>query len=158
MLATKEKSQPGFQLPTAALHPGFGFAISNTATEFDASVYDFCGGPLSSAYFRDSETGNDYAINRYHQPGMGRFLSTDIGPPTPASPGSWDRYAYVQGDPVNSVDKSGLLLSAQDCIADPEACEAEDSGCWAPNDFDPEPLSPLCYAPVPYVPAPATRP
>ena len=110
MLATKEKSHPGFQLPTAPLHPGFGFVISNTATEFHASVYDFCGGPLSSGYFRDSETQLDYAKNRYHQPGMGRFLTPDAyqNSAGPQNPGSWNRYAYTGGDPVNRVDHSGL--------------------------------------------------
>src|SRR5580658_7508281 len=113
MLATKEKSQPGFQLPTAALHPGFGFAISNTAISFQASVYDFRGGPRSSGYFRDAETGLDYAKNRYHQPGMGRFLTPDPymakarGAQDPRNPGSWDQYTYVQGDPVNYVDSEG---------------------------------------------------
>src|SRR5580658_1057506 len=104
MLATKEKSQPGFQLPTAALHPGFGFAISNTAISFQASVYDFRGGPRSSGYFRDAETGLDYAKNRYHQPGMGRFLTPDPYRKSikPSRPGSWNRYAYVSGDPVNN--------------------------------------------------------
>jgi RHS repeat-associated protein len=114
MLATKEKSHPGFQLPTAALHPGFGFAISNTATEFDDPLYDFCGGPRSSGYFRDAETGLDYTKKRYHQPGMGRFLTADpyratsTGAAKPSDPGSWNRYAYSGGDPVNFYDPTGL--------------------------------------------------
>src|SRR5580698_5734591 len=109
MLATKEKSQPGFQLPTAALHPGFGFAISNTATSFHTSVYDVCGGPRSSGYFRDAETGLDYAKNRYHQPGMGRFLTPDRKRRSAhaSRPGTWNRYAYTHGDPVNRVDRTG---------------------------------------------------
>jgi RHS repeat-associated protein len=56
-----------------------------------------------TGYFRDSETGLDYADQRYHNPGMGRFLTPD-----PAGSGpNW--YAYVGGDPMNSVDPSGLL-------------------------------------------------
>ena len=31
---------------------------------------------MLSGYFRDSETQLDYAKNRYHQPGMGRFHLT----------------------------------------------------------------------------------
>jgi RHS repeat-associated protein len=72
--------------------------------------YDFRGGPLSSGYFRDAETGLDYAKNRYHQPGMGRFLTVDRKRRSarPTSPGSWNRYAYVGGDPINRRDPSGL--------------------------------------------------
>jgi RHS repeat-associated protein len=68
-----------------------------------------------TGYYRDSETGNDYAINRYHQPGMGRFLTVDphLKSAKPANPGSWNRYAYVLGDPVNGTDPKGLELA--DC-------------------------------------------
>ncbi len=63
-----------------------------------------------AGYFRDTETGLDYADQRYHQPGMGRFTSSD--PSTTSvrlsDPGSWNRYAYVGGDPVNRTDPSGL--------------------------------------------------
>jgi RHS repeat-associated protein len=140
MLATKEKSHPGFQLPTAALHPGFAFAISNTATEFDASVYDFCGGPRSSGYFRDAETGNDYAKNRYHQPGMGRFLTPDSDKAgvRPSSPGSWNRYAYTRGDPVNRVDRTGRDdgFVAIGCDDDDDDCS--DDPCDPDSeDYDP---------------------
>src|SRR5271156_1172826 len=116
MLATKEKSHPGFQLPTAALHPGFGFAISNTATSLADPLYDFRGGPRSSGYFRDSETGLDYADQRYHQPGMGRFMSPDPyqNSAGPDNPGSWNRYAYVGGDPINFNDPAGLYADTTD--------------------------------------------
>jgi len=57
------------------------------------------------------ETGLDYADQRYYTPGSGRFMTAD---PYQASagagdPGSWNRYSYVQGDPVNNVDPSGLI-------------------------------------------------
>jgi RHS repeat-associated protein len=56
-----------------------------------------------ATYFRDSETGLDYAQNRYHQPGMGRFMTADPYQASagPGDPGSWNRYAYTRGDPVN---------------------------------------------------------
>ena len=63
-----------------------------------------------ATYFRDSETGLDYAENRYHQPGMGRFMSPDPYKVSagPKDPGSWNRYAYTGGDPINRTDRTGL--------------------------------------------------
>ena len=73
-----------------------------------------------TGYFRDSETGNDYAINRYHQPGMGRFLTVDpFGRSAhAASSGSWNRYAYALGDPVNGTDWTGLEGGPINCLND----------------------------------------
>jgi RHS repeat-associated protein len=50
-----------------------------------------------TGYFRDAKTGLDYADQRYHQPGMGRFLTADPygNSAGPTDPGSWNRYAYV---------------------------------------------------------------
>ena len=63
-----------------------------------------------TGYYRDSETGNDYAVNRYHQPGMGRFLTADPSRKSmvPGNPGSWNRYGRVGGDPMNGTDPRGL--------------------------------------------------
>lgn len=52
-----------------------------------------------ATYFRDSESGLDYAVNRYYFPAGGRFMSPD---PYRASagaedPSSWNRYGYVRG-------------------------------------------------------------
>jgi RHS repeat-associated protein len=72
-----------------------------------------------TGYFRDSETGLDYAQNRYHQPGMGRFMTPDPymaqanGAQDPGDPGSWNKYAYVQGDPINLMDSLGLVACCQ---------------------------------------------
>jgi RHS repeat-associated protein len=135
MLATKEKSHPGFQLPTAILHPGFGFAISNTATSFHAALYDFRIGPLCSGYFRDAETGLDYADQRYHQPGMGRFTVPDryTASGGPSDPGSWNRYAYVGGDPINYSDPTGEQRAAPGAGDGPVICDPFDIACIAYN-------------------------
>ncbi len=63
-----------------------------------------------TGYYRDASTGLDYADQRYHQPGTGRFLTPDplVASAKPEDPGSWNRYEYVGGDPVNSTDPSGL--------------------------------------------------
>src|SRR5271169_1666911 len=58
-----------------------------------------------TGYFRDAETGLDYADQRYHNPGTGRFMTPDpyramsTGAASPTVPGSWNMYSYAQGDP-----------------------------------------------------------
>ena len=78
-----------------------------------------------TGYFRDSETGFDYANNRYHNPGTGRFLTSDPyqNSAGPTDPGSWNRYAYTRGDPVNRYDPTGLEDSD-----DPDDGDCNDSG------------------------------
>lgn len=63
-----------------------------------------------TGYFRDASTGLDYADQCYEQPGMGRFMTPDPygGSAKAGDPGSWNKYAYVGGDPVNRVDPNGL--------------------------------------------------
>jgi RHS repeat-associated protein len=61
-----------------------------------------------TGYFRDSESGNDYADQRYTSPGMGRFITPDpLGGGHPADPSSWNKYAYTRGDPINRKDPGG---------------------------------------------------
>jgi RHS repeat-associated protein len=73
-----------------------------------------------TGYFRDSETGLDYADQRYHQPGAGRFLTPDPYQPSagPSNPGSWNRYAYAGGDPIKYKDPGGREL----CDPDSDSC------------------------------------
>jgi RHS repeat-associated protein len=60
-----------------------------------------------ATYWRDA-TGLDYAMNRYYS--GGRFMTPDpyVASSGPAEPASWNRYAYVEGDPVNYWDPGGL--------------------------------------------------
>jgi RHS repeat-associated protein len=64
-----------------------------------------------TGYFRDAESGLDYADQRYHNPGMGRFTTPD-----PAGSGlNW--YAYVGGDPINTVDPLGMEGAPSDTVS-----------------------------------------
>jgi RHS repeat-associated protein len=63
-----------------------------------------------TGYEGDAETGLDYAQARYYAKGQGRFASAD---PLQASasainPQSWNRYAYVGNNPLNSADPTGM--------------------------------------------------
>src|SRR5262249_53376870 len=110
------------------------------------------------SYKRDSETGLDYAVNRYHSSGDGRFLSPDPydGSIDLRDPGSWNRYSYTGGDPVNSNDPNGLAwilvggrwcssLNPNDVCYDPG--EGTEASLWGQlgiviPESDPEPPPP----------------
>ncbi len=63
-----------------------------------------------ATYTRDSATLLDYADQRYYGNAQGRFMTPDpaTGNAQGTDPGTWNRYAYAGGDPVNKSDPSGL--------------------------------------------------
>jgi RHS repeat-associated protein len=60
-----------------------------------------------TSYERDQESGNDYALARSYANGQGRFSSPDPLEGVVGDPQSWNRYAYVENDPINLSDPSG---------------------------------------------------
>ena len=84
-----------------------------------------------ATYTRDSYTGLDYADQRYYASTYGRFNTPDpyMASGGPGDPGSWNRYSYTKGDPVNRVDPSGR----DDCDpSDPtcsDYCDPSDPAC-----------------------------
>jgi RHS repeat-associated protein len=75
-----------------------------------------------ATYFRDT-VGQDYADQRYYGSATGRFWSPDRGRATRGNPTSWNRYAYVNGDPVNRFDPRGR-----------EDAAPGDGGCWSDDE------------------------
>jgi RHS repeat-associated protein len=71
-------------------------------------------------YARDSgPNGQDYADQRYYNNLQGRFWSPDpsgIATAHLKNPTNWNRYAYVQGDPVNFNDSTGGNAFAVDLV------------------------------------------
>ncbi len=64
-----------------------------------------------TSYDRSTVTGLDYAIGRYYSASLGRFLQVDplgLGASTLALPRTLNGYSYVNNDPANHVDPSGL--------------------------------------------------
>jgi RHS repeat-associated protein len=105
------------------------YGVEQTATPNNQTKF--------GTYLRDgnsSTLGLDYADQRYYNPWYGRFNTPDPGgvkTSNPADPGSWNRYAYTRGDPINNFDPTGT-----------DPCSADgflDAGCYDPcaNDFDP---------------------
>jgi RHS repeat-associated protein len=62
-----------------------------------------------ATYFRDGFTGLDYADQRYYASTYGRFTTADpfSGSAAGRDPGTWNRYSYSSGDPVNLNDPMG---------------------------------------------------
>jgi RHS repeat-associated protein len=85
----------------------YPYGVEYTLTVNDREKY--------ATYTRDN-AGLDYAANRYYSSQWGRFLSPDPygGSAATGNPQSWNRYAYVGGDPANSSDPSGLAILAPD--------------------------------------------
>ena len=86
-----------------------------------------------ATYTRDGYTGLDYADQRFYASSYGRFNTPDPdgGSANPSKPGSWNRFAYVSGDPVNLRDGRGL--EEDDCSQDYEEDGEIDEGCCLPT-------------------------
>ncbi|MEO8380737.1 MAG: RHS repeat-associated core domain-containing protein [Acidobacteriota bacterium] len=65
----------------------------------------------------DNDDSLDYMHARYYDPNLGRFLSVDPGGFYPERPQSWNRYAYVENNPVKNIDTDG-----RECLG----CQAQD--------------------------------
>ncbi len=92
-----------------------------------------------TSYESETESGTDYAVNRQYSQSVGRFGSAD---PYQANsylvnPQSWNRYSYVENDPIHNVDPLGLLASYPE--VDP-CCSPEH--CGGPEEGEPAPASP----------------
>ena len=84
-----------------------------------------------ASYVRDSLSGLDYAHHRYHIPGTGRFTTPDPSGESGrrGNPLSWNRYPYVQGDPINATDRHGLNVDACDEEGEEECCDDYGENC-----------------------------
>ena len=81
-----------------------------------------------TSYETESETGTDYALNRQYSQSVGRFQSAD---PYQASgylvdPQSWNRYSYVENDPLHNIDPLGLLIAVP---GPPDSCSGAGGSC-----------------------------
>ena len=93
--------------------------ISCLSPSEDATEHHFTGKE------RDAESGNDYFGARYYASTMGRFLSPDplLNSGHPDDPQSWNRYAYVDNNPLKYTDPKGLYKWEQDCASDDQGCQ-----------------------------------
>ncbi|HEY1940435.1 MAG TPA: RHS repeat-associated core domain-containing protein, partial [Candidatus Angelobacter sp.] len=107
----------------------FPFGSPRTViTNLADNPYQFTG------YEYDSGTGYNYAVARFDAGRWGRFLSPDPyrGSMDITNPQSLNRFAYVSGNPMNSIDPKGLSgFNAQtvNCMFDESGnCVAKGGG------------------------------
>ncbi len=60
---------------------------------------------------QETEIGLDYYIARFYDPVIGHFIQPDSLIPQASASASYDRYAYVNGNPVNFNDPSGHAMA-----------------------------------------------
>ena len=92
-----------------------------------------------ATYYRDG-TGLDYASQRYYASTLGRFLTADPYQASggPSQPGSWNRYTYVKGDPINYRDPSGRIEAC------PEGTHTGPDGKSCVKENSEDSICPLC--------------
>jgi RHS repeat-associated protein len=74
---------------------------------------------------RDDESGLDYFLARYYSARLGRFTGVDAGRVMPADPQNWNRYGYVQNNPLKFIDPNGNELYITGTDADYIVAELE---------------------------------
>ena len=85
-------------------YDSFGQRSYVTGTEADAPRYGYTGRE------HDAESGLIYYRARHYDPALGQFLQQD---PIGFAAGDLNLYAYVENDPFNATDPSGLSLSPE---------------------------------------------
>ncbi len=87
---------------------------------YDATCYKFTGKE------RDTESGLDNFGKRYFGSSLGRFMTPDplLNSGQPWNPQSWNRYAYVENNPLRYTDPTGLYKFGN-CSGTADQCKAE---------------------------------
>jgi RHS repeat-associated protein len=89
--------------------------------------------------YRDSDSGLDYARNRYYVSSIGRFLTADSRGAKSTDntvPQTWNWYGYASGNPIVFVDPAGN----EACDPDTDVCGDDTCALLQPGD----PVPPEC--------------
>ncbi len=90
-----------------------------------------------TTYEPDSESGNDYAMDRTYVSRLGRFSAVDPLSGSTPNPQSLNRYAYALDDPINLMDPIG-----DDTISDSDPCASDPDHCVLVTADPPDPYDP----------------
>jgi RHS repeat-associated protein len=104
-----------------------------------------------ATYTRDGSTGLDYADQRFFTSQFGRFMSADRFKRAAKvnSSGSWNKYSYVQNDPVNQTDRHGTCEDSEECEEpDLSLCDINPLDPMCTGDSEGDPGAPDAAGPV----------
>lgn len=79
--------------------------------------------PSFAGHVADASTGLDYMQQRYYDPDVGRFLSTDPVAAYDIPVGAFNRFKYASGNPYRYVDPDGRY----DCTRNNAQCGTRDA-------------------------------
>jgi RHS repeat-associated protein len=105
-----------------------------------------------TGYQKDSETGLDFAEARYYDNRYGRFTAVDplLASGKSADPQSFNRYAYVQNNPLVLVDPTGMwsdrewyTVEATSLFDEPSSVRFPIPLVWSSETIGPRRVSPL---------------
>jgi RHS repeat-associated protein len=91
-------------------------AHGNITATFDYTPYGSTAlgtppnGPGYTGHVNDPETNLVYMQARYYDPAIGHFLSVDPDRPTAGNGFNFNRYAYVNNNPINHIDRTGKCI------------------------------------------------
>lgn len=91
-------------------------ASGNITATFDYTPYGSQAlgsppnGPGYTGHVNDPDTGLVYMQARYYDPATGRFLSVDPVAPQPGNGFNFNRYAYVNNNPIRNTDPTGKII------------------------------------------------
>jgi RHS repeat-associated protein len=88
----------------------FGPETAGGTPERSLTTLKYTGHERDSVMGSESSDTLDYMHARYYSPISGRFLSVDPVLGDPRVPQSWNRYAYVQNNPLRYTDPTGTSL------------------------------------------------
>ncbi len=89
-----------------------GGLVSQTLYEpWGEARYQSGTGPTDYAFTGQMQEGDIYFYNaRWYDPALGRFMQADSFIPTAQGTQGWDRYAYVNNNPLRYTDPSGQMI------------------------------------------------
>lgn len=83
-------------------------------------------GPGYTGHVNDPDTGLVYMQARYYDPSVGRFLSVDPAGPSAGGVFDFNRFAYVDNNPVVRIDPDGRVSAATDAAAERQKHAADE--------------------------------
>ncbi len=91
-----------------AFHAYHPYGAEATAINQDSEPMKFTGHERDLGIATSAADDVDYMFARYYLPRIGRFTRPDPVEGNPWFPQTWNRYAYVAGNPLNFIDPYGL--------------------------------------------------